>query len=357
MITDIRLQHFRSYQDSSFEIDTGVNIIVGPNASGKTNLLESILVSCLGSSYRVKDADLIAFDQPWARIDIGSPEGQRTVKLISNHTGTVRKEYVITDQKLTRLSLQKQIPVVLFEPNHLQLLSSSPDLRRDYLDGILEQYVPGYATLRRQYKRALAQRNRLLKQGQEQAGSQLFAWNIRLSQLGGEVARSRSELVIRISRDIESLYQELSNSDSKVIVSYVSGCQVDQYSSDMLHKLEQSTTKDFERGFTAYGPHRDDMQITLKGKLLHEAASRGETRTMLLALKIIEMRIIEETRNKKPILLLDDVFSELDGARRKSLTEVLQDHQTFITTTDADVVVEHFLGNCSVIPIGSGSLK
>lgn len=356
MITDIRLQHFRSYQDSSFEIDPGVNIIVGPNASGKTNLLESVLVSCLGSSYRVKDAELIAFDEPWARIDVGSPEGQRTVKLISNPT-VVKKEYIITDQKLSRLSLQKQIPVVLFEPNHLQLLSSSPDLRRDYLDGILEQYVPGYATLRRQYKRALSQRNRLLKLGQDQAGSQLFAWNIRLSQLGGEVAGHRLELVARISSEIEPLYQDLSSSESTVVATYVSGCHVEQYSSDMLHKLEQSTAKDFERGFTAYGPHRDDMQITLKGRLLHEAASRGETRTMLLALKIIEMRIIEETRGKKPILLLDDVFSELDGARRKSLTEVLQNYQTFITTTDADVVVEHFLGNCSVIPIGSGSLK
>ncbi len=352
MITDIRLQHFRSYQDSSFEIDPGVNIIVGPNASGKTNLLESVLVSCLGSSYRVKDADLIEFEQPWARIDVGSPDGQRTVKLIGSPAGTVKKEYVIADQKLARLSLQKQIPVVLFEPNHLQLLSSSPDLRRDYLDGILEQYVPGYATVRRQYKRALSQRNRLLKLGQEQAGSQLFAWNIRLSQLGGELARNRMELVARISNDIEPLYQDLSSSDSRVSVSYVSGCQTDQYGSDMLHKLEQSTAKDFERGFTAYGPHRDDMQITLKNKMLQEAASRGETRTMLLALKIIEMRIIEETRGKKPILLLDDVFSELDGARRKSLTEVLKDHQTFITTTDADVVVGYFLDKSHVILTG-----
>lgn len=349
MITDIRLQHFRSYEDSSFEIDPGVNIIVGPNASGKTNLLESVLVSCLGGSYRVKDTDLIAFEQPWSRIDAGTPEGQRTVKLIHTPAGTAKKEYVIADQKLARLSLQKQIPVVLFEPNHLQLLSSSPDLRREYLDGILDQYIPGYGTLRRQYRRALSQRNRLLKLGEQQAGSQLFAWNIRLSQLGGEVARHRNELVGRIARDVEALYQELSSSDATVTVSYISGCLVDQYSSDMLHKLEKSTAKDFERGFTAYGPHRDDMQIVLKERLLYEAASRGEARTMLLALKIIEMRIIEETRGKKPILLLDDVFSELDGARRKSLTEVLSGHQTFITTTDADVVVEYFLDKSHVI--------
>ncbi len=349
MITDIRLQNFRSYQDSSFEIDPGVNIIVGPNASGKTNLLESILVNCLGSSYRVKDAELVQFEQPWARIDVGTPEGTRTVKLISEPNGSIKKEYVISDQPLKRLSLQKQIPVVLFEPNHLQLLASSPDLRRDYLDGILEQFTPGFATLRVQYRRALAQRNRLLKLGAEIGASQLFAWNIRLSQLGGQIAEHRMKLVAKISGQVQQLYQDISRADAEVTVAYVSGCQTDQYSSDMLHKLEQSTKQDFERGFTTYGPHRDDMRIILKGKLLHEAASRGETRTMLLALKTVEMRIVEEARGKKPILLLDDVFSELDGARRKALTEVLQDYQTFITTTDADVVVEYFLDKTHVI--------
>lgn len=352
MITDIRLQNFRSYEDSSFEIDPGVNIIVGPNASGKTNLLESILVNCLGSSYRVRDAELVQFDKPWARIDAGTPEGTRTVKLIREPHGSVKKEYVISDQPLKRLSLQKQIPVVLFEPNHLQLLASSPDLRRDYLDGILEQFTPGFATLRVQYRRALAQRNRLLKQGFEVGASQLFAWNIRLSQLGGQIATHRMNLVAKISEQVQKLYQDISHTDAAVTVAYVSGCQVDQYSSDMLHKLEQSTKQDFERGFTTYGPHRDDMRIMLKGKLLHEAASRGETRTMLLALKTIEMRIVEDARGKKPVLLLDDVFSELDGARRKALTEVLQSYQTFITTTDADVVVEYFLDKTHVILTG-----
>jgi DNA replication and repair protein RecF len=349
MITDIRLQNFRSYEDNSFEIDPGVNIIVGPNASGKTNLLESILVSCLGSSYRVRDTELVQFDKPWARIDAGSPEGTRTVKLVREPGGAIKKEYVISDQPLKRLSHQKQIPVVLFEPNHLQLLASSPDLRRDYLDGILEQFTPGFATLRIQYRRALAQRNRLLKQGFEVGASQLFAWNIRLSQLGGQIATHRMGLVARISEQVQQLYQDISHTDAEVAVAYTSGCQIDQYSSDMLHKLEHATSQDFERGFTTYGPHRDDMRIMLKGKLLHEAASRGETRTMLLALKTIEMRIVEEARGKKPILLLDDVFSELDGARRKALTEVLQNYQAFITTTDADVVVEYFLDKTHVI--------
>ncbi len=353
MITDIRLQNFRSYLDSSFEVDPGVNIIVGPNASGKTNLLEAVLVSCLGSSYRVKDTELVRFDAPWARIDAGTVEGTRTTKLVVEPTGSIKKEYVILDQPLKRLLLPRTVPVVLFEPNHLQLLARSPDLRRDYLDGILEQQIPGYGNIRKQYKRALAQRNRLLKQSSDIGSSQLFAWNIRLSQLGGEIARFRMELVQKISADIESLYRELSHTTARITATYASGCQIDQYSSDMLHKLEQSQTQDFTRGYTTYGPHRDDMKITLNDKLLYEAASRGETRTMLLALKIIEMKLVEESRQQKPILLLDDVFSELDGARRKALTEVISPYQSFITTTDADVVVEHFLGNCAVIPLGA----
>ncbi len=351
MISDIRLQHFRSYTDESFEIDPGVNIIVGPNASGKTNLLEAVLVSCLGSSYRARDSDLVQFSQPWSRIDVSTPTGNRTVKLILEPNGSIKKEYIIHDQHLKRLFLPKTLPVVVFEPNHLQLLTGSPDLRREYMDGLLEQLVHGYGTQRRQYKRALAQRNRLLKLGRDAAGSQLFAWNIRLSQIGGELVARRIELVNQLNEKLQYLYRDLSHSDATVEVLYNGTCRNDQYSSDMLHKLEATTALDFERGFTAYGPHRDDMVLKLNGHAIAEAASRGETRTMLLALKIIELTLLEDVRSQKPILLLDDVFSELDGARRRALTEVLKGYQTFITTTDADVVVEHFLGSCNVIPL------
>ncbi len=352
MLTTIRLQHYRSYTDESFELDSGVNIIVGPNASGKTNLLEAIMMLCLGGSYRSREAELVRFDEPWARLDSQTEHGARTVKLVRSLTGALSKEFVIGDQKLQRLLLPKTIPVVLFEPNHLQLLSGSPDLRRDYLDNLLEQLVSGYTTLRRQYKRTLSQRNRLLKQGPAAADSQLFAWNIRLSQLGAEIATARTELVQQIDQSAQELYRNLSGTQAKVSVSYSSSCKITQYSSDMLHKLEASIEKDFARGFTSYGPHRDDIVLLLNGHPLQDVASRGETRTMLLCLKIIELQLLEMQRNQKPVLLLDDVFSELDGARRRALTEVLKGYQTFITTTDADVVVEHFLGSCHVIPLG-----
>ena len=352
MLSDVRLQRFRSYRDDSFEFDNGVNIIVGPNASGKTNLLEALLVSCQGSSYRVKDSELVAFGAQWGRIDAREAEGLRTVKLIVGDDGRVRKEFEIQNQKFHRLSLQKTKPVVLFEPNHLLLLHGSPDSRREYVDGILTQILPGYTKTRREYQRVLAQRNALLKRGVN-IQDQLFAWNVRLSEVGASVATARTDLIQRINENIGQLYQKISNTNgSEVSIRYVPVCDVAEYSSALLRALERRQDVDIERGFTTVGPHREDVQVEINARVVGEVASRGEIRSIILALKIIELQFIEEARGTKPLLLLDDVFSELDGARRKALTEVISGYQSFITTTDADVVVQHFMDNCTIIPLG-----
>jgi DNA replication and repair protein RecF len=349
MITSLRLQHFRSYNDETFEFDPSVNIIVGPNASGKTSLLEALLVTCRGNSYRAKDSELIQFDQPWARLDAGLGDEQRAVKLVMQSSAKAQKEFLIGDKVLKRLQLPRTVPVVLFEPNHLQLLHGSPERRRDYLDDLLEQLQAGYGTIRRHYKRTLAQRNALLKQGPG-VGSQLFAWNIRLSELGGHIATARLNLISELGGQLSPLYSKLAQKDNHLRLRYETTVADDQYSSDMLYKLERSHEADFERGFTSYGPHRDDLKIMLNERPAEDAASRGEARTILLSLKLLELDLIEVQRGQPPILLLDDVFSELDGSRRRALTEALASHQTFITTTDADVVVQHFT-DCHIIPL------
>lgn len=351
MISDIRLQRFRSYRDESFEFDNGVNIIVGANASGKTNLLEALLVVSRGSSFRAKDQELVAHGAPWARLDAHGVDQSRTVKLMRQEDDSYRKEYEINEHKLVRLPLAKQLPVVLFEPNHLRLLHGSPELRREYIDNLLSQLTVGYDKLLRDYKRALAQRNALLKQG-TRAGSQLFAWNIRLSEMGGKIANYRLDLLLRINKKLNKIYQNLAGSRSATVrLGYETICQVDDYASSLLKQLEARQNIDIERGFTTVGPHRDDFIVTFNKRLASEVASRGETRTTLLALKILELELVEETRTQKPILLLDDVFSELDGARRQALTEAIKGYQTFISTTDADVVVQHFMDRCHIIPL------
>lgn len=351
MITDIRLQHFRSYTDASFEIDGGVNIIVGPNASGKTNLLEAVLVIARGSSYKVRDADLVQFGSSWARLDADTPLGTRTVKIKSEPT--VGKTFEIDDQVLTRLHQTRTLPVVLFEPNHLLLLSGSPDVRRTFLDDLIEQTEAGYGSVRRHYKRVLAQRNALLKKNPRDISQQLFVWNVRLSELGGKIARERLALINRFAERASELYGSLSGRQNKIELAYSTQFPAESYETALLHKLESNLELDILRGFTASGPHRDDLQVLIDGHEVSESASRGETRTLVLALKIMELQLLEEVRDARPILLLDDVFSELDTVRRQALTRFVADYQTFITTTDADVVVHHFTSS-NIIPLAVG---
>ncbi len=350
MITDIHLQNFRSYIDESFEFSPKVNIIVGPNASGKTSLLESLLVCAKGSSFKGKDAELINIKKRWARIEASTEDSKRVIKIERTDPDKSSKTFEINTQKIFRLNMQQTIPVVLFEPNHLLLLSGSPELRRNYLDEILEQTIIGYKTTKANYRRALAQRNALLKRS-ENINSELFVWNIRLSELGGKLFKERQKLVETLNKDSTKIYDTLSGNKEKISLSYKTSININSYETNLLKKLEQSIKTDTLRGFTSHGPHRDDVQILLNNKPAGEVASRGETRSIVLTLKLIETNIIEQARQQKPILLFDDVFSELDGARRLALTNILESHQTVITTTDADIVVQHFMESNNIIPL------
>lgn len=349
MIASLRLQHFRSYDDASYEFTPGVNIIVGPNASGKTNLLEAVLVVARGSSYRVHDADLISFDQPWARLDaVMTDSSERIIKLVQSPRPS--KSYDINGKPLKRLLSQHHLPVVLFEPNHLLLLSGSPDGRRSYLDDLLEQTTPGYQLVRQQYGRTVRQRNALLKRGPAVA-SQLFPWNVRLSELAGKIVRARHDLAVSLNERLPQLYKELSHSPTEVVLTYHARFDPANYESSLLKKLEANQDLDFARGFTGNGPHREDFSVTYNGRDASESASRGEMRTAVLALKILELNTLEDVAGLKPIILLDDVFSELDGSRRRLLTSYIEQYQAFITTTDADIVVQNFTETCNVIPL------
>jgi DNA replication and repair protein RecF len=350
MIANLRLQQFRSYSDASFEFGEGVNIIVGPNGSGKTNLLEAILVTARGGSYRVSDVDLLQFGQPWFRLDarIEPADVTRTVKLVTEPR--LVKSYDINGKAFKRLTINHAIPIVLFEPNHLQLLHGAPELRRSYLDDILEQTNAGYSVFRRNYRRLLAQRNALLKRPIPPTKTELFPWNLRLSELGATIARARASLSEQLDTTLGEVYGHISDSKTTVVLSYVPKFPIEHYETHLFEKLESHAYEDSVRGFTAYGPHREDFVVTYDGRRADESASRGETRTAILALKIIELQLIEDAREQTPLLLLDDVFSELDGRRRKALTGYLKRYQTFLTTTDADVVIQH-LSDGLVIPL------
>jgi DNA replication and repair protein RecF len=349
MIQSVRLQNYRSYDDASFEFEPGVNIIVGPNACGKTNLIESIMLGVHGSSYRAHDADLIKHSTEWARIDMTCDAHERSVKL-QVKGAKVQTRFVLDGVEKPSLTYHQTIPVVVFEPNHLLLLTQSPELRRQYLDDTISQLNPEYKTWLTTYRRALAQRNNLLKQTGV-SDDMFFVWEVRLSQLANQLVNARYDFVTKATPRLRALYKTLASTNHTADLEYSSIVPIANYGEVLLRELAARRKKDMLRGFTTLGPHRDDLVVQIDGHNISLVASRGEARTIVLALKLIELESIELARDQKPIVLLDDVFSELDGARRKNLTKHLETHQSFITTTDADIVTHHFATNCHVIAL------
>lgn len=344
MLQAIRLKNFRSYKNANFKLDSGVNVVIGKNGSGKTNLLEAILVLCGGASYRTNDINLITFHEEWTRLDGEFNNKERTVKIEVVSEDTSKKVFLIDEKPLARLTQKNKLPIVLFEPNHLQLLIRGPEVRRTFLDELLIKFSPGYTTLLNYYKRTLAQRNKLLKINTPDALEQLFVWDVRLSELGGKIVAKRLTLIEDINKNISKTYSDIADKKSKIKLLYISKTTIDNYSSNLLKQLKSSLDIDVIRGFTTHGPHRDDIEFILNNDNAANTASRGETRTILLSLKIYELLELEKLYETKPILLLDDVFSELDTTRQHALVNYFKDHQVVITTTDIKALIKGVRG-------------
>jgi len=186
-----------------------VNIVVGPNASGKTNLLEAILVLCRGSSYRARDIDLVQNDQEWARLDSTDEQNQTRVVKLQKQGEKIDKTFEIDEQTRKRLNFAQTIPIVLFEPNQLQSITTSPSQRRLFIDDLLSQIDPEYSKQQRNYERVLAQRNALLKQKPQDAAQQLFVWNLRLSEFGAVIANKRQAIIETINAKFTNNYKRL----------------------------------------------------------------------------------------------------------------------------------------------------
>ncbi len=350
MINSLRLQNFRSYSDYTTELAPGVNIIVGPNASGKTNLLEAVYVVNRGKSFKVSDKNLIKHKQDWARIDVTDDQGKRIWKL-EEKSGKYDKSFNINETIVKRLTTKRQRATTLFEPTHLRLLNGSPETRRTYLDQILIQTSYEFADALSKYNRALRQRNSLLKQSKRTTSDDMFVWDVKLSEYGGLVNRQRKGLIKHLNTVASKNYSKIAGKNTKIDIEYVDTITAKDYTSGFLKALQETLDSDKMRGFTSQGPHREDFRVLIDGEDSSVTASRGESRTLVLVLKLIELKLLEKELDQKPTLLLDDVFSELDGRRRRALTEHISGYQTLITTTDAEAVIEHFnTGEYKIIP-------
>ena len=335
MVSTITLQNFRSYKNHFFEISSSTTLITGRNGAGKTNLLEAVAVLCRGKSFRSVDEELITKDQLWCRID-GVVDGHTRNIRLKKENSSVQKMYEIDNVPYKRLSEKTVFPTVVFEPNQLLLFFLGPQTRRDYFDSVIEETSLGYKKLLRDYKRVLSHRNALLKRAREQKAVDFFVWDVRLSELAGKIVAARQEFILLVNKRLTELYQYVSQKDQVAVMSYKTVTEQQNYESSLLQQLTFNRTNDTLRGYTTVGPHRDDYVICIDGHTLQAVASRGESRTAVIVLKLIETELKEETKLKKPILLLDDVFGELDSVRRKALFSRLEKYQTIITATDAD---------------------
>ncbi|MES2630725.1 MAG: DNA replication and repair protein RecF [Patescibacteria group bacterium] len=329
-VKKLQVKNIRSHTVYSVEFSSNVTIITGSNGSGKTSLLEAIYLSLQGTSFKGSDGDMLQKEAPWWRIDSVLDDQQiRTIKFDPSKT-IGRKQFTIDDKTTARIPAKSKHPVVLFEPEDLRLLHGSPARRRQFIDRFISQLNPLYGPTLRKYERALKQRNNLLKK-QFMADDQLFAWNIALAEHGAYVISQRIAFIEQINNSLNDIYREIAGTQDDVSIHY-SHTFVGDIKQKLLNELHGHLERDKYLGNTSVGPHRHDVIFEINNSPALSTASRGEARTIVLALKFLEVDIIEQLTDKQPIILFDDVFSELDAQRQQLLTSRLTGHQIIITS-------------------------
>lgn len=331
IVSKLAVQNVRSHGQYEVILNEGVTVITGPNGSGKTTLLESIYLALQGSSFKGSDSDMLRANGPWWKIDLLlDNQDKRTVKFDPSKV-TARKQFVVDGKTTARLAPKNKYPVVLFEPEDLRLLNGSPARRRQFIDRFISQLNPLYGVSIRKYERALRQRNNLLKRFNT-SPDELFAWNITLADHGAYIIDQRIAFVEKINSQLNAAYDDIADTHDEVSVHY-SHTFVGDIKQKLLNELESHIERDKMLGNTSVGPHRHDVMFEFNHSPALSIASRGEVRTIVLALKFLEVDIIEQLSGLKPLILLDDVFSELDFERQKALSDKTREHQIVMTST------------------------
>jgi len=329
-IHSLRVQHIRTHSDFTLVLSPDVTLITGPNGSGKTSLVEALYIALQGTSFKGSDSEVLRQDASWYRIDIGYDDGSQRVVKFDSVKPTGRKQFIVDGKTQYRLSPRYKYPVVLFEPNDLRLLTGSPTRRRQFIDRFISQLDIQYGVALRRYERALKQRNTLLKRAQVHEDD-LFAWNVSLSEYGAYIVAQRQKFIQELNEQLGLTYKTIAYTSDNVAIRYSFSPHV-SLQQRLLADLHASSEKDRLLGFTSTGPHRHDVLFDFNGSPALSVASRGETRSIVLALKFLEVAIIEKMTNQKPVILLDDVFSELDETRQNHLIDFTKQNQVIITS-------------------------
>ena len=344
-IKQLQLMNFRNYPQLHLLPDDGLCVLTGDNAAGKTNVLESIFLCALGRSHRTpRDAELVLDGEEYgmAALTLDTLGGTRTISI--KLSTREKKRILIDGTQLARSGeLMGCLNVVMFAPEDLMLVKGGPGERRRFMDMELSQLKPSYYYTLQRYNEALKQRNALLKLDDPGVMGQLDPWDEQLSRLGAAITRERADFLDQLTGIAGRVHLKLSGNQETLVLSYhpnLPEIAPEELEGEMLRRLREAREKDLFRGATSVGPHRDDIDMVLDGTDVRTYGSQGQQRTVVLSLKLSELALMQELKGESPVLLLDDVFSELDRKRQRLLLEAVRGCQTFITCTHLEELEE-----------------
>jgi DNA replication and repair protein RecF len=372
-LKNLHLRSFRNYQDRQVIFTTQKTILVGNNAQGKSNLLEAIeLLATLKSHRTSRDRELVLEDRDAGQIEATLQRAYGTAELGIIFRQQGRRTLILNQEPLRRqIDFLGVLNAVQFSSLDLDLVRGAPDTRRNWLDGLLVQLEPVYAHILQQYERVLRQRNALLKKirASEESSEpikthtdQLRLWDEQLAAAGSRVTRRRARVLARLTPIAQAWHESISGRTEILDINYLPNVEwtedePEKVQQAFLAKIEQRRTAEQHQGKSVVGPHRDEIEFTIDRTPARYYGSQGQQRTLVLALKLAELKLIEQVVGEPPLLLLDDVLAELDPNRQNQLLEVIGDRfQTIITTTHIGSFNNQWIKNSQILAIDAGQI-
>ncbi len=338
-IQKVSLTNFRNYEHCEITLAPFLNVFKGNNAQGKTNFLESIYLASIGKSPKTtKDKDLIKWKEKNARISVTVKKQffEEKIELYLRSEG--KKSIKINDVIIRKIGdLIGEIPVVYFAPDEIGLIKEGPADRRRFMDIDISQLNRSYFYLLCRYEKLLQERNKLLKQTKnfESLHNTIDLWDTQMCDVASKIIFYRLEFIEKIKIPAKDVHFNITSGQENLSIKYqgINLKTVDEIKQKLFEGYKKNLKKDFDFGFTTIGPHRDDIEIEINNIDIRNFGSQGQQRLATLSLKVAELDLFEKTLKEKPILLLDDVLSELDAKRCKNFLEQIRNYQTILTTT------------------------
>lgn len=355
-VESIELSHYRNYDSADITFSPGVNIFYGDNAQGKTNLLEAVYVCGTSRSHRkCRDKELIQFDKEEAHIRLHFIKDDLSHRLDLHLKQKKSKGIAIDGMPIRKSSeLLGMLPIVFFSPEDLGIIKNGPAERRRFLDMEISQLDQSYLKYLTNYQQLLLERNNLLKQIAlfPQLRDTLDGWDEQILKTGIHIIEKREEFMGLIGHLMGELHLKLTGGKERIKVYYDKNVSEHKFRERLMEKRD----KDIRNGTTSVGPHRDDIAFQTDGIDIRRFGSQGQQRTAALALKLSEIKLVQQVSGEKPVLLLDDVLSELDSHRQQFLLESISDIQAMISCTGLDDFVHSRIQMDKIFRVAEGKI-